>query len=300
MNHLHLKNPGSRGHNLFLIAIPLGRQTRLILPALLQGCSQLAQAELIQHLDATITASVIKDGAGKVTQWTDQSGKGNHAVAGVGTVRHPSTSVSSTGLVGMDFGATRNSLTLLTSGASDKWMNQTASNPNGADGFCILFAFKFDGLASTCDLFGNMSNHNGNGMCVRFSTDGEYVIYWHDNSFARGGKVAVGHTVVFGIYFEASTGRWTMWDSNQRVIQTGVKTAKDFSNGNAFTLGSMTSTANFSDGMVGEVKIFDESLSPTSFQSERDSLALKWVGSPPTIPPVAPGRGFSNVTQVFN
>ena len=295
-----LKSPKFTGCDHFSAPISRSRQLHLILPAFFLGCSQLAQAELIQHLDATITASLIKDGTGKVTQWTDQSGKGNHAVAGVGTVRHPSTSVSSTGLVGLDFGTTRNSLTLFTSGASDKWMNQTASNPNGADGFCILFAFKFDGLSNTCDLFGNMSTINGNGMRVSFSTDGEYLIYWDDNSFARGGKVAVGDTVVLGINFESTTGRWTMWDSNQRVIQTGVKTAKDFSNGNAFTLGSMTSTANFFDGMVGEVKIFDESLSPTSFQSERDSLALKWVGAPPTIPPVAPGPGFPNVTQVHN
>ncbi len=275
-------------------------RTSILFPALLLSCVLSAHAELIQHLDATIPASVTKDGTGKVTQWTDQSGKGNHAVAGVGIVRYPSPSLSPTNKAGLDFGTTRNSLTLFSSTASDVWMNQSSSNPNGARGFCALFALKFDGLANTCDLFGNMSTINGNGMCVRFSTDGEYLIYWDDNSFARGGKVAVGDTVVLGLNFESSTGRWTLWDSNQRVIQTGVKTVKDFSNNNPFTLGSMVFDTNFFTGMVGEVKIFDESLSAANFQIERDSLALKWVGAPPAILPVAPGPGFPNVTQVHN
>ncbi len=300
MSHKKSSHARSIGFNPFPNAVCHEKLRHLILSSLLFCGSQSSQAELIQHLDATLPTSVIKDGTGKVTQWTDQSGKGNHAVAGVGTVRHILASASPPTKPGLDFGTTRNSLTLFSSTASDKWMNQTSSNPNGADGFCILFAFKFDGLASTCDLFGNMSTINGPGMCVRFSTDGEYLIYWDDNSFARGGKVAVGDTVVFGINFDSSTGRWTMWDSNQRVIQTGVKTVKDFSNSNAFTLGSMTAATNFFSGTVGEVKIFDESLSAANFQSERDSLALKWVGAPPTIPPLAPGPGFPNVTQVHN
>ena len=269
-------------------------QIRLILPVLLISCSQWAQAELIQHLDATIAASVTKDSAGKVTRWADQSGKGNHAGIGVGTVRYPSTNLSATGKAGLNFGTTRNSLTLFSSAASSSWMNQTSTNPNGADGFCILVAFKFDGLTSICDLFGNMSAINGNGMCVRFNPNGEYLIAWDDKNLAGGGKVTAGDTLVLGLNFDSSSGRWTLWDSNQRVIQTGVKDKNDFSNGNPFTLGSMLTAGNFLAGMVGEVKIFDESLSAANFQSERDSLSLKWVGAPPAIPTVEPGPGFPN------
>ena len=77
-----------------------------------------AGAKLIQHLDATVEGSVVTDGAGVVTEWIDQSGSGNNALAGVGSVLYPSTIAYPSGLAGLDFGLERNSLELFSIGVS--------------------------------------------------------------------------------------------------------------------------------------------------------------------------------------
>ena len=84
---------------------------RNFLKALLLVCLCVATpagAELIQHLDATVAGSVVTDGSGKVTQWTDQSGAGNHATPDLGDVMYPSTIAFPGGPAGLDFGETRN------------------------------------------------------------------------------------------------------------------------------------------------------------------------------------------------
>lgn len=53
------------------------------------------KAELIQHLDATVSSSV---SGNPVTQWSDQSGKENHALKKTSDVYYPSASLSASGL----------------------------------------------------------------------------------------------------------------------------------------------------------------------------------------------------------
>jgi len=77
-----------------------------------------AGAELIQHLDATVEGSVVTDAAGAVIRWIDQSGSGNNALAGIGSVLYPSTVAFPGGPVGLDFGLERNSLELFSAEAS--------------------------------------------------------------------------------------------------------------------------------------------------------------------------------------
>jgi len=69
--------------------------------------TSISNAALIQHLDATVVGSITGN---PVTRWADQSGNGNHAIPSVGRVYYPSTNISASGMAGLDFGSTRNSL----------------------------------------------------------------------------------------------------------------------------------------------------------------------------------------------
>ncbi len=103
----------------------------------------------LQHLDAWTAVSVLTDGSGVVTNWTDISGNGNDtANAGgiIGTPRYPSTSLSGSGLAGVDTGTNRNGFRLWTTTAQDSWLDFTGAAA-GNSGFAVLVAFKVDGDA---------------------------------------------------------------------------------------------------------------------------------------------------------
>lgn len=76
-------------------------------------------------MDATVSGSVTGN---PVTQWADQSGSGNHAANNVGSVYYPGISRSASGLAGLDFGTSRNTLQLFDAAASDIWLNQSAGS----------------------------------------------------------------------------------------------------------------------------------------------------------------------------
>ncbi|GAG24720.1 unnamed protein product, partial [marine sediment metagenome] len=134
-----------------------------------------AGAELIQHLDATVEGSVVTDGAGVVTQWIDQSGSGNNAVAGIGTVLYPGTVAFPGGPVGLDFGLERTSLELLSSNASDRLLDQSA----GTGGFTVIVVTYTSAVQGTWnDLIGNTSSV-GNGWGFRNNFAGQYQVYLH-------------------------------------------------------------------------------------------------------------------------
>ncbi len=263
----------------------------LIMPALLLWCARPGQAALIQHLDATVVASVTKNGSGVVSQWADQSGAANHALPAVGSVLYPSTSLSASGKTGLNFGATRNSLELFTAAESDSWLNQAGST----NGFCVLVAFKCDGINPDLnDLIGNSTGVNS-GFGMRYG-GGNYQVYLN-GLIGVGGTLAVNDTIVMALNYNAGTGVWTFWDSKSGNPQTGTKAAADFSTTSAVTLGSTTSANRYINGMVSEVKIYDRALSLADFQIQRDAMAVQWIGGPPVDPPVPPGPGFPKVTQ---
>ena len=87
------------------------------------------RAQLIQHLDANISGSVILDANNVVTEWVDQSGAGNNAVQQfdsvfytVGTGDEPSW---------IDFMDTACAMQIFTPEGSDIWLDQSA----GTGGF---------------------------------------------------------------------------------------------------------------------------------------------------------------------
>jgi hypothetical protein len=227
-------------------------------------------ADLIQHLDATISGSVLGN---PVTQWTDQTGKNNHALPKVGSVFYPSTSKSASGLSGLDFGAGQNSLQLFDATGQDSWLNQTSGN-----GFCVLIAFKCDSLVGGWDdLIGN-SSATGSGFGMRWSGSGAMQAYLGGVTINKGGQsVAAGDTIVYGFNYNAATNSYELWDSKNESSMTGTVTAGDFSLSNAVTLGSTTNSSRYFDGMVGEVEIYDKVLDPIEFESQRNAMVSKWI-----------------------
>jgi large repetitive protein len=285
MNDIDPMNITPKGHRTPQILPHTGffrHSAWVMAPALLIWSAGLLQAQTpIQHLNATVTTSVIKNTAGAVTQWTNQAGALYHAVPAVGSVLYPSTSLSASGKLGLDFGASRNSLTLFSATDSDRWLNQTPSNPNGARGFCVLLAFKCDEIVpSLNDLIGN-STGIGSGFGMRYEGNGTYNVYMGGGKLAVSGRVAKNDTIVMALNYDAATGGWTFWDSKTGNSQTGITAAADFSTTGPVTLGSTTSTNRYINGMVGEIKIYDTVLASTQFEKEQNTLTSKWVGGFP-------------------
>ncbi|MFC1608292.1 LamG-like jellyroll fold domain-containing protein [Candidatus Latescibacterota bacterium] len=240
----------------------------------------IAQAAVIQHLDATVSGSIITDGAGEVTNWDDQSLAGNNATHAVGSVYYPSTNLSSTGLAGLDFGTDRNSLELFDAAESDSWLDQSA----GTGGFTVLVAFMADSLISDWnDLIGNSSSVSS-GFGMRFSNSGGMQAYLNGPIDIGGAVVAAGNTIVYAFRYNASTGAYEFWDSKNGISVTGTRAAADFSLSTAVTLGTTQNAQRYFVGMIGEVVVYDTALSDTEFQAERVAMVKKWM-LPNTVPP---------------
>ncbi|MCK5564580.1 MAG: sulfatase-like hydrolase/transferase, partial [Planctomycetes bacterium] len=216
----------------------------------------------IQHLDATVSASVT---GSPVSQWADQSGNGNDAIADVGSVYYPSSSLSASGLAGLDFGTTRNSLELFTVAESDSWLDQSA----GTDGFAVMIAFKCDALHSDwSDIIGNSSSTVGFGL--RYSSAGQIAGYLGGQTFESDGSnlIQAGDTVVVGFNYDAMQGEYEFWDSKNNGVPYGTignVSAADFSQASGVTVGSMTDSNRYINGMVGEIIVYDKTLRPAEF-----------------------------------
>ncbi|MCK5564585.1 MAG: sulfatase-like hydrolase/transferase, partial [Planctomycetes bacterium] len=238
----------------------------------------------IQHLDATVSASVT---GSPVSQWADQSGNGNDAIADVGSVYYPSSSLSASGLAGLDFGTTRNSLELFTVAESDSWLDQSA----GTDGFAVMIAFKCDALHSDwSDVLGNSSSTSGFGL--RYSSTGQIAGYLGDQTFQSDGSslIQAGDTVVIGFNYDAMQGEYEFWDSKNDGAPYGTignVSAADFSQASGVTVGSMTDSNQYINGMVGEIIVYEKTLRPAEFHAERKALADKWAADTAvTVPDV--------------
>jgi len=246
--------------------------------------TSISNAALIQHLDATVVGSITGN---PVTRWADQSGNGNHAIPSVGRVYYPSTNISASGMAGLDFGSTRNSLSLLSTTKTENLLNFSAGG--GAymnSGICVLIAFKCNDLGTEGwlnDLIGVTSFIGDGGFGIRYGSNGAISCYLGGTAWSRGmeNAIAAGDTVVIGFNYNARTGGFEFWDSKNKNSLSATVPAGNFTEtGNILTLGSMNATGRYMKGMIGEVKIYNSVLDASSFKAERDNLAWKWAGIP--------------------
>jgi hypothetical protein len=259
----------------------------------------IGQAALIQHLDASLPGSVVTDVNGVVSEWIDQSGSGNNAVSAREPVLYPSTSVSASGLSGLDFGTARYNLRLFDSDKTGSWLNFDAgAGGTATGGFAVLIAFKADVVRNTWnDLIGNSTAINS-GFLMRYGSNGVMHVSL-EGTIQKNGQFMVesGDTIVYAFNYDATTGAYDFWDSKNNSSMTGTKAAADFSTARHFTLGTMDTSARYINGMVGEGKIYDDVLSAEDFQAQREALVEKWIvsGSPIKAHTPQPGIGATHV-----
>ncbi|VGO23532.1 sulfatase-like hydrolase/transferase [Pontiella sulfatireligans] len=229
---------------------------------------------MIQHLIAADTNVV----GNPVTEWIDRSGSGNNAGAGQGSVTYPSASVSGSGLHGLDFGATGNSLELFSAADSDAWLEFSGAAAANS-GFCVLMSFRVDDWnTDNMDLIGNSTLIN-QGFCMRLGTDGTLKAWVEGTAGAKTapGKAVLRDTMVVALNYNASTGNVEFWDSTSKSASSWTAAAIDNSMGTPVTVGMTTGASRFFIGMVGEVKIFDRVLDSTELNAETAAMVDDWV-----------------------
>lgn len=250
----------------------------IILTFLIVTSSITVNAQLIQHLDATVKGSITLDASSKVKEWIDQSGKGNNALPALGKV-----TVTNTTLNWLDFGSTNNSLELFSSKESDAWLDQSA----GTGGFCVMIAFKInDFISNINDLIGNTTSNKAGGFGMRYLNNKVFQIYLGKTSYDINVSLNPGDSVVFALNYNASARELKFWDSKNKTYLSGHTNIDpaDFSLNQPVTIGSMGSGGRYINGFIGEVKVYARALSLAEFESEKNQMAQKWAGY---VPPVS-------------
>jgi mannosyl-glycoprotein endo-beta-N-acetylglucosaminidase len=255
-----------------------------------------------QSLDATVAGSVIGN---PVTQWTDQSGNANHALANTGSVSYPATNHFPTGPAGVEFGSTAESLRLLstanTAGLLD--FNGAASTNTG---FSVLLSVRVDQLLASGepnDLIGVTSNNTAGGFGLRLNSVGRIVAYMGGSIILRpesDREVAAGNAVVIALNYSAATGVLTIWDSLNETEVTATIPKGNFAGASLpLKLGNLDISSRYLTGSVGEVKLFAENLTASDFSAQRDAMTAKWVGVSPVMPTM-PVKPVFTVAQLLN
>lgn len=230
--------------------------------------------EALQLLDvATLPTSPL-------SVWSDQSGQNNNAAALVGQVTFPSSSLSKSGLEGVDFGAGRNSLKLFDAEESKAILDLSV---NG-DGFCIMIAMKCDSLVQSGfnDVLGN-STESLTGLQMGYTPDGIIQVRLGTELIISSGKaLSNGDTVVMAFQYDANSETYELWDSKNYTSRSGPLSRANFSTDNPITLGSIDEPNQYLDGMVGEIRVFNSPLGDYLFKEVREKLLHRWV-KPPNI-----------------
>ena len=272
---------------------------RNFLEALLVVCLCVASpagADLIQHLDASVSESIVVDANNVLLEWLDLSGNDNHAVANVGFVFYPSTPLAG-GLVGLDFGLEHNDLQLLDVNETSALLDFPGAAA-GNSGFTVFVACRVDEIGEDQDVIG--TKHTLDNFAIRIKEDGEMQARLDTQIDTDGELLAVaGDTIVFGFSYEAATGNYWFWESKNDVVRigTGQDPNGDWDNNNTLRLGNARTTAKIDDffmGAVGEVMIFDAYLSKFDLDWLRSDLHYKWAVTPEekvhaTVPSPADG-----------
>lgn len=240
-----------------------------------------ASAELVQHLDATVADSVT---GSPVTQWADQSGSSNNAVKLRGNVYYPSSSLSATGLAGLDFGLTRNSLELM-DGAEASALLDFSGAAAGNEGFSILVAFKIEELTGQ-EQYILGTRHTLGHLNLYVDYAGRITMTLNNAGLGTSGNLPLsgGDTVVVGVTYEAATGNYQIWESKNNKSGSGTQDANaNYGKGLQLKLADASPLAGFDGylrGEVFEVQIYNHVLSDDDFMNERNAMKTKWVGDP--------------------
>ena len=233
--------------------------------------------ELFQHIDADDATSVTVGASNAVISVADQTANTNDAVANVGTVLYPSVSVSASGLDGLDFSqnTNRNNLLLLdqtdTAGLLD--FSGAAATHSGV---AILVAFKVDAFQEEANPL--VATDVKDGLSLDYNEAGSMRALLGDLAIEQpGALLAAGDTVVYSFNYTAKTGVMRFWDSKNDDVQLATNELYGSFNENAnLLLGGNHNDSREMVGMIGEVKIYNKSLSDAELAIEQNALKAKW------------------------
>ena len=237
-------------------------------------------AQLFQHLDASVESWVNTDASNNVTSWNDLSGNENHAIASSGNAIYPSSKTFDNGLNAIDMRGGSVSLELLSSIKSDVILNQ-AANPTG---FCIIVALYIDSFNATWnDIIGNNSSISS-GFFMRYSEEGKLQTSLGGSRSNGSGIVKPGEPVILSFNYNAIDRAYQYWCSSIDEELIAEVDPADFSNSNPLTIGATSSSSRYFEGMVGEVLIYDQSISKEMRTEKIYELGAKWGVELPRIP----------------
>lgn len=251
-------------------------------------------AELYAHLDATDAGSVSFVTGNEVAAWADQTANGFDATAttaggGVGNLLYPSTSLSPTGLAGLDAGTVKNQLLWFTPGQQDNWLDFTPGTgaAESSLGFAFFAVVKADDLrgGNIRDLVVANRGDIGGGFVLRLQGGIPQFVLGSSGLITQGASVlSDGDTVLLGVNYDATTGSVEFWDSGNGSSATTTVAPADFSQTTDIFLAGSPNVEQFLDGMLGEMKLYRGPMSSARFSQELGLLKDKWIGlSPPVL-----------------
>lgn len=166
------------------------------------------------------------------------------------------------------------SLQLLSPEDSDIILNQELSQR----GFSIISVVYIDDITGNWnDLIGNSTVVTG-GFQMRYSKDGKMQASLAGIKKNGTRIIQPGQTVIFSFNYDAIHGEFQYWCSATGEEITAAVPCMDFSNGNPLTLGSTTDALRYFDGILGEVLIYDASISREDRDRIVAELEEKWTG----------------------
>jgi fibronectin type 3 domain-containing protein len=262
---------------------------------------------LIAHLDGSNSGNVTADENKIVSLWSDLTANDRDAsgTGGVGTVFYPGRDRTESGLDGVEFGFTdfvapannaKSALLWFDAAGQDSWLNfNDVFGAKPYSGFAvfavvhpnaILAGINRDVVMGSTENFFSIRYENGRPQ-VRLGPGASPTVLQ-----GTAGAAKAGETLAIAVNYNAITGRLDLWDSESGLTSTATRAAGDFSSGQGFFLGGSVNPDQFMKGLIGEVKIYRGSMTPSEFTAERSALVTKWIGGS--------GSGFTSwITQTF-
>jgi fibronectin type 3 domain-containing protein len=250
---------------------------------------------LYVHLDGTNAGSVSTTD-GVVNTWQDLTANGINAVEvlndipgednDTGDVLYPSTSLSATGRAGLNFGTDRNLLKMFDPAAQDAWLDFSSAGPaKPYSGFAVFIALKADSIlgAPSGDVARDVVLANADTITGKFVIryqSGRPEMYLNGVAALQGAnRMVAGDTVILAANYNTATGALEFWDSASGTSASITVPAADFSSLKSMHLGGSINIAQRMDGMIGEVKIYRGTMTPSQFAAEQTALTAKWINA---------------------
>ncbi|MFC1652224.1 FecR domain-containing protein [Planctomycetota bacterium] len=248
------------------------------------------------HLDASRVSSVTVGDSATVTAWNDIStgASPHHAMLQKGTATYVSDALGS-GLGAIDFGNPElarkdvgTQMRLMSQQDSKIFLDQTEVT---ASGFLIALVVRAQSPAAEnwCNLIGNTSIVDLPGFFVRWhDLEGEpKAVAFLGGQSLRQDCVFIDRTVVLICCYDRASQTLSLWNSNSNetcrvTVPPGDFTVPDDTQladdlDHDFHLGAFgKSKTRYFDGLVGEVRIYDQALDMNEQMSLKDELVKKW------------------------